>query len=217
MSQLFLFVMSLVGEIYLLIASALLSPNAVVGHRRIYPRCDCSLPLQQERSSKAYLAVHGDVFKNVLDFLEAACCLQIVCMSLKKRGTSIHVTGLHPCLTGKSQLLYAGVRGDSPWIFPEFLYVFSILYACSYRFLSKLHCINNIMLYNAFKVHLFFKVSLSLCYFVQPFLGLLSTIIVCNMSSVKRNMPYFRQLLFTVLELQAPTQNHNNVSIYNLK
>lgn len=60
---------------------------------------------------------------------------------------------------------------------------------------------------------LFFKVSLSLCYFVQPFLHLLSTIIVCNMNLVKRNMLYFKQLLRTVLESQAHTQNHNNINI----
>lgn len=62
MSQLFPFVMSSVGEIYLLNASALLSPNALLGHRGIYPWCDCSLSLQQETSSKTYLAVHRDVF-----------------------------------------------------------------------------------------------------------------------------------------------------------
>lgn len=45
-------------------------------------------------------------FKNVLDFPEAACFPQTLCVGRKKRGTSIHVTGLHPCLTDKSQLLY---------------------------------------------------------------------------------------------------------------
>lgn len=78
---------------------------------------------------------------------------------------------------------------------------------CSYRFLSKLYCINYIML--------FCKASLSLCYFVQ--LSLLSTITVCNMNLVKRNMQYFKHLPLTVFESQAHTQNLSEASIHNLK
>lgn len=75
MSQLFPFVMSSVEEIYLLNASALLPVNAAIGHSGICHQFDCSPPLKQASSSKTYLAVHRHVFKNMLDFLEAARCL----------------------------------------------------------------------------------------------------------------------------------------------
>lgn len=83
------------------------------------------------------------------------------------------------------------------------------LLVCTYGFLSKSYCINNIML--------FCKASLSLCYFVQPFLSLLSTITACNMNLVKRSMWYFKHLPFTVPESQACTQNLSEASILNLK
>lgn len=96
-------------------------------------------------------------------------------------------------------------------MFLEFLHLFAYLRAptCSYRFLSKLYCINNVMP--------FCKASLSFCYFVQPFLSLLSAISVCNMNLVKRNVQYFKHLPLTVLESQARTQNLSEASIHNLK
>lgn len=110
------------------------------------------------------------------------------------------------CSTDRS-----GVRGDGPWMFLEFLHLLAYLCGptCSYRFLSKLYSINNIMLFS--------KASLSLWYFVQPFLGLSSTITVCNMNLVKRNMQYFRHQPLTVLGSQAHTQNPNEASIHNFK
>lgn len=64
---------------------------------------------------------------------------------------------------------------------------------------------------------LFSKASLSLWYFVQPFLSLSSAITVCNMNLVKRNMQYFKHQPLTVLDSQAHTQNPNEASIHNFK
>jgi len=114
-------------------------------------------------------------------------------------------------LTDESWLLSAGARADGQWMFLEFLHLFAYLCAltCSYRFPSKLYWVNNIML--------FCKASLSVCYFVPPFLSLLSTITVCNVNLVKRNMQDFRHLPLTVLESQARIQNLSEASIHNLE
>lgn len=87
MSQLFPFVMSSVGEIYLLNASALLSPNALLEHRGIYPRCDCSLSLQQWDEFKdifgstwrCFLKIYW-IFRRLLAFRRFYAC------AIKRRG-----------------------------------------------------------------------------------------------------------------------------------
>lgn len=209
MSQLFPFVMSSVEEIYLLNASALLSVNAAIGHSEIYHQSDSSPPLKRARISKTYLAVHRHVFLQCAGF-SAGCLLSANWTCEPCEEGDLHYF-YNSCLTDKSRLLSAAVRGGGPWMFLEFLHLFAYWCAltCSYRFLSKLYYINYIMLFR--------KVSLSLCYFVQLFLSLLSTITVCNMNLVKRNMQYFKHLPLTVFESQAHTQNLSEASIYNLK
>lgn len=68
----------------------------------------------------------------------------------------------------------------------EFPHLFAYLCALIslHRFVSKLCCIDNIMLFS--------KSSLSLCYFVQLFLRLLSTIAVGSTNPVQRKMQYFK-------------------------
>lgn len=203
MSQLFLFVMSLVEEIYLLNTSALLSINAAMGQVDSITSLTAA---HRWNAQKRIWQSTGMFFKMWWVFWRLLAVCKVDVWALQRRDLHGFYSS---CATDKSLLHSAGVRG--PWMFLEFLHLLAHLRrpTCSYRFLSKLYSTNNIML--------FCKASLSLCYFVQPFLSLLSTITVCNMNLVERNMQYFRHQPLTVLESEALTQNPSEASIHNLK
>lgn len=163
MSQLFLFVMSSVEDIYLLNVGAVLSIDAASGHSGIQHQSDCSSLLKRMWDSETYLAVCRCILK-CAGFC-GVCWLSANWMCEVCRQEDLHFF-CNSCLMGKSWLHSAGVRGDGPWLFLELLHLFACLcvLTCSYGFLSKSYCINNMMLCC--------KASLSLCYFVQPSLTL---------------------------------------------
>lgn len=204
-SQLLLLVMSSLEEMCLLTASALLSVGAAAGHGGTHHWSDCSSLGKQAEFSNIFGSTQMCVLKGA-GFSGGSWLPALwICEPCKEQ--ELH--GLHsPGLTDRSWLLSAGVRGR--WMFLQFLHLFACLCApiCPYRFLSKLCCINSIML--------FCEASLSLGHFVQPSRSLLSTSTVCNMNLIKRNLQWFKHLPFTVPESQARTQNLTEPSTHNL-
>lgn len=85
--------------------------------------------------------------------------------------------------TGRSSLL-----SDSPWMFLQFCFL-------AWHLSIRISLMD--MLYKHYNA--VDQASLSLGHFVQPSLSLLSTITVCNMNLVKRNLQWFKYLPFTLL------------------
>lgn len=163
--------------------------------------------LQSEQLENAF--VNTDMFfgrYGIFQRLLAACGLNVG--ALQRGGPPLLLQRLFD-----TRILAALCRSEERWSMDvaEFSHLFAYLSALIslHRFVSKLYCISNIMLFS--------KLSLSLCYFVQPFLRLLSTITVCSTNPAERRMQYFKDLPLTVLESQACTQNLSEASIHNLK
>lgn len=183
MSQLFPFVISSVGEIYLL--NALLCSLLMLwwGTAEYIPKwVQSAITIAEE--FKGIFDSRQRCFTECTEF-SGGCSLPADQIQEPCRERDLHsFAAPHLCLTDKTESCMQEGGRVRLWMFLEFLCVLSSLCAltCSSRLLSKLYCINNIML--------FFKASLSLCCFVQPFPRLLSTISVCNMSPVKGNTAF---------------------------
>lgn len=144
-SQLFLLVMSPLEEMCLHNASALLSVGAAVGHGGTHHWSDCSSLIEQAEISNVFGSTQTCVLKSA-GFSGGSWLPALrICEPCKEQD--LH--GFHsPGLTDR-QILVALSRssgGDDPWMF---LRLFACLCApiCPHRFLSKLCCINSIMLF----------------------------------------------------------------------
>lgn len=142
-SQLFLLVLSPLEEMCLLNASALLSVGAAVGHGGTHHWSDCSSLLERAESSNVFGSTQTCVLKSA-GFSGGSWLPALwICEPCKEQDLFPQPWSDRQTDLGCSQQEQGG---DGPWMF---LHLFACLCApiCPHRFLSKLCCINSIMLF----------------------------------------------------------------------